>query len=555
MARGSLSGFIAGTVVSGAVAGVASVMTDVPGAGAPEATALEVPAGSEFDQSRDDTQAALPATQESPDANEVVKVEPPQPDDLSTIDTDATTSASLPETGDTEVALNAPAAGDSAAGVQVDSDSPVLPAPQANAPQAPASEDELSISTEPAQPALPDVAEEETAFTAPSAPEPAEDEQAVVEEESQDRSAATAEVTEPETPTTEADTQDQTAVAEPEAPTSDTQSETAQAGEDQAAVQVQDDVVEPRLPVIEIPDAAPEAEVTPSAPAEPQDEQVAVLPETNVPTSTIDDIAPNVTTDRLPSVSTAPEAAEDGEAEAVEDVVVLTPVPDGETQPPIQRFAAEFENPDNKPLMSIVLIDKGDSPIGLEALKSFPYPLNFAVDTSWPGAGDAMQKYREAGFEVLALIDLPEGQAATDTEVSMQTYLERVPQAVAVMEGDGSGLQAGREASEQLAQILRDTGHGAVLFPNGLNTAQKLIAREGVPSASVFRDFDAKGQNATVIRRFLDQAAFRAGQEGKGVIMVGRLRADTISALLLWGLQDRAGRVAVAPVSAVLTAE
>jgi hypothetical protein len=34
--------------------------------------------------------------------------------------------------------------------------------------------------------------------------------------------------------------------------------------------------------------------------------------------------------------------------------------------------------------------------------------------------------------------------------------------------------------------------------------------------------------------------------------MLGRLRAETISALLLWGLQDRAAQVALVPVSAVL---
>ncbi|MFC6759564.1 divergent polysaccharide deacetylase family protein [Sulfitobacter porphyrae] len=56
-----------------------------------------------------------------------------------------------------------------------------------------------------------------------------------------------------------------------------------------------------------------------------------------------------------------------------------------------------------------------------------------------------------------------------------------------------------------------------------------------------------------MIRRFLDQAAFKAGQEG-AVIMLG-LRPDTISALLLWGLQDRANSVALVPVSAVLTRE
>ena len=70
----------------------------------------------------------------------------------------------------------------------------------------------------------------------------------------------------------------------------------------------------------------------------------------------------------------------------------------------------------------------------------------------------------------------------------------------------------------------------------------------------MFRDFDSADQTPTVIRRFLDQAAFRADQEG-GVIMLGRVRPDTISALLLWGLQDRAERVALAPVSALLKSQ
>ena len=149
------------------------------------------------------------------------------------------------------------------------------------------------------------------------------------------------------------------------------------------------------------------------------------------------------------------------------------------------------------------------------------------------------------------MANLPEGASAVDAEVSMQTYLGAVPDSVAIMEGLDSGLQSGREASEQLALILKDSGHGLVLFSEGLDTARKLIAREGVPVASVFRDFDAEGQNAATIRRFLDQAAFKAGQED-GVVMVGRLRGETISALLLWGLQDRANSVALAPISAVL---
>jgi len=154
---------------------------------------------------------------------------------------------------------------------------------------------------------------------------------------------------------------------------------------------------------------------------------------------------------------------------------------------------------------------------------------------------------------VMTLMDLPQGATAADAEVSLSVVLANAPKAVAVMEGVGTGVQGSRETSDQITEALKSSGHGLVLQSKGLNTAQKLALREGVPTGLVFRDFDSAGQTASVIRRFLDQAAFRAGQEG-GVIMVGRLRPETISALLLWGLQDRAERVALAPISAVLMA-
>ena len=66
----------------------------------------------------------------------------------------------------------------------------------------------------------------------------------------------------------------------------------------------------------------------------------------------------------------------------------------------------------DKPLMSIVLIDDGSTPMGLEALEAFPYPITFAVDTAWQGAAEAMRRYRDDGFEVMALANLPAGAAA-----------------------------------------------------------------------------------------------------------------------------------------------
>ena len=462
MARGIFSGFIVGGVVSGAVLGAASLMSEVPGAAPPEATALDVPAGSEFDQSREDREAELPEAGETPEAAAVPQVTAPEPDDLSSLEGADTSPVAQPETGAAEGALPAPEAGDASSGVAVDSDSPVLPSPQSMAPEAPAGEEDLSISTDPAQPAQPEI--EGSAF-------PVEDDEAAPE-----------------------------------------------AGGD--------------APL-------PEAEDPPQAP-EPAEEEAATAQ------GTIGDMAEGVTTNRLPAVGQeTPEEAPEAEevAEPSQDL------------PPLEKFAGAFENPEGKPLMSIVLIDDGSSPIGFEALSSFPYPLSFAVDADWPGAAEAAARYRAAGFEVLAMADLPQGANAADAEVAMQAYLEAVPEAVAILEGTDTGLQSSREAAEQLAPILLESGHGVVMQPKGLNTAQKLLSREGVKAASVFRDFDAKGQEATVIRRFLDQAAFKAAQEDGGVIMLGRMQAETVSALLLWGLQDRASRVALAPVSAVLMGE
>ncbi len=217
----------------------------------------------------------------------------------------------------------------------------------------------------------------------------------------------------------------------------------------------------------------------------------------------------------------------------------------------ITQYAMDFHSAGNKPLMAIVLIDDVNNHIGPDALASFPYPLTYAIDTLNPNASARMKMFRDRGLEVMAMIDLPALSTATDVEMAMESHLHAIPQSVAVLEGSGEGLQGAREISTQVTEILKQSGHGLVMRPKGLNTAQKLASREGVPSVTVFRDFDGKGQNATVIRRFLDQAAFKARQEG-GVVMIGRLRPETVSALLLWGLQDRANEVELAPVSAVL---
>lgn len=296
-------------------------------------------------------------------------------------------------------------------------------------------------------------------------------------------------------------------------------------------------VSEPEAAAEETESAQDATDMTPSAEeGAPQEEAVLLKP-----AGALEDKFPQHKSNRLPTV--AGQNDDDTSEQA-------TATPDSLQAPrPVVSNAQAFANPTGKPVMTIVLLDVADTEVDLEVLVSFPYPLSIAISTLDPEIGAKTKRYRDKGFEVLAIIDLPAQAAAADVEVAMQAHLAVSDGFVGVMEGLGDGLQGSKTVSDQVSRVLLDSGHGLLMMPNGFNTAQKLAAKDGVPSATVFRDFDSKGQTAVVMRRFLDQAAFKASQDAS-VVMIGRLRPDTVAALLLWGLQDRAETVALAPVSA-----
>ena len=472
MARGFLSGAMMGTVVSVGVAGVASIMSKGPVApNVSDAAPTGVSANLNENQVGVDARTA--------DADLVQDgtntTSQPEPDDVSVVAEAGSDLSQKPVTGGTD-GLETPDVNTADGAVMVDGDAPVLPSPQAIAPEEPINEAELSISTDPSQPLAPQVPKEETAFE--------------------------------------------------------------------------------KIPLDLIPEEAV-VEVAPETTALPQPVEVAPVQPQQPDALSVDGES------TFPPVDTVEEELRPKIGRPAGSLVDRDDAPDEQLAdqvevlnlPPIDAFAVPFENADAKPLMSIVLIDAGadleGAAVGLPALRSFPAPITFAVDSSLPDAVARMNKYRGEGFEVLAMIDFPDGATAGDAEVTLDAVLSQMTEVVGVLEGVGNGMQASREAFDQATQILLSTGHGFVTQSKGLNTVAKLAEREGVPTSTVFRDFDSADQSPTVIRRFLGQASFRAAQEG-GVIMLGRLRADTISALLLWSLQDRAARVSMAPISAVL---
>lgn len=324
-------------------------------------------------------------------------------------------------------------------------------------------------------------------------------------------------------------------------------------------------VVETPLPVE--PEPAPEPEVAPEQPVVTETETetaaasqpvpeladvtvdtgIGTLPDTSVkqPVAAIGNKALNVRTNQLPTIG-------GGKDDSVAEVAT-GPETDVDA-PAIERFAIAFENPEGRPLMAILLlVDPGEVSDGA-TVAALPFPVSYVVDASSAGAGDEMRRYRAAGSEVVLLAPLPARASPVDVEVAFQSYLTSVPQAVAVMDSTDAAFQSGRQVATQVAEALAASGHGMITYSRGMNSAMQVAERENVPSAVVFREFDKNGQNASAIKRFLDQAAFRAGQQ-TGVILVGHNRPETITALLEWGLGNRASTVALAPVSAVLLAQ
>ncbi|MFC6583968.1 divergent polysaccharide deacetylase family protein [Sulfitobacter aestuariivivens] len=560
MARGFLSGILWGGLLGLIVVGVASALAPPPMLPVTPQVADVAPS---VDKAPETVVTVLPPTQESASVTAPTEATAPvqaPASDTIVLDQEATRPPVAPETGGTEE-LETPTAASEESDMGVVAEAPVQPSPQSIAPLVPQAQDVPDITTAPANPPAP------------------------VDPEVADAPATTPEEVSPTPPTqtpiadagTQAEPEDAPA-AQSEVPLVAEQSAVTvapEAPEAPAAEPLQDTQIAALSPAPDVQPLDPPSVVTPSTEQPPQPDTTApapvpapvegpatdvaidsdggaVRPAIGQPTVPLTERNTSTVAIRRPSSTTLGQVDDGDTAEVVVEAPEETPA----DPRPVARYAQAFENPEGKPLMSIVLIDDGSSPVtgtaGIAALRSFPYPLSFAVDSTLRDAADRVATYRAEGFEVLAMIDLPAGAQPADAETTLGAVLPTLPEVVGVLEGTRGGLQSSRPVADQVTSILMQSGHGLLTQDRGLNTMPKLARKEGVPAEPVFRDFDSKGQSATVIRRFLDQAAFKAGQEG-AVVMLGRMRPDTISALLLWGLQDRAGKVALAPISAVLT--
>ena len=212
--------------------------------------------------------------------------------------------------------------------------------------------------------------------------------------------------------------------------------------------------------------------------------------------------------------------------------------------------ATAFTNPQNKPIFAILLMD--DGVIGLDQLAQFNVPLSVAINPDWPDAPARAERWRAAGFDVL--LQSPKLGDAFDfaaIDSLLQGHLLRVPQALGVVDVPQGGFQGNRRLSGQIAQGLGRAGAALVTFDGRINAAHEIALGASLPAAVVFRDIDAAHEDAEMITRYLERAAFKAAQMGQ-IVVAGRVSPQTLAALGQWLAGDWAGQLALAPISAVL---
>lgn len=570
--RGTIAGMVCGGLLCAIGLAGLSLVGEQPAGTMPPATPLtqapEVDAAAQADPAMADGDAASDASADDPSTPVGSQsIDEPQAPDLPDTETplvnpDApsldTPEASAPRTytdpldepqvASIEGAMTAPTAPETVA-FEADADDPVFPNPQSLAPQTPETEADLMVSTAPAQPAI--VVADDVMVAA----------DVVVAED----------VVVVET-TQEAPDQDAPGIV-----VADTEIEAAEPETDLADTDMADtdmaDTSDLQEDMADLGDAA-----TDSAPVEDEETFVVDLGADTGPATTPDatgfDGGADVTRDNV-LTSTIPATSgfqlQGGEntllgdrdsgvtvrrpstdvASIDENDAPATPEPSGATGNALADYSADAGDVGSKPLMSIVLIDDGSMSAAAAALAGLPFPVTIALDPATDGAADMMAAYRADGFEVAIVASLPEGAQPSDVEVTFESVFSTLRETVAVLDIGDSGLQVDRDVTEQAMDILATQGRGFVTASQGLNMASRAANQAGVPAAVVFRDLDGDGQDARVVRRFVDQAAFRARQES-GVVLVGRVRADTISALILWGSANEDDQVAVVPVSAVL---
>lgn len=530
--RGFIQGSLWALVVGGTGLSIASLVNEQPQfASGPPTPQLVAPELGAVEMAPEVSLSITP--QDTPVFAPAVPLEPAAEAAGTTPDV-ATESATLPETADLETAMEAPTEQPEPE-LSSEADTPIAASDGTVLPDASPAPEATPQEQTPVNSVVVEVTPQEDAGAAEDASEETADAPLIVIHDSPIEGTNDIVVTEdPDAVDAEADTE-----------ASDTIEATAPAQEEASGV-VADAVTDAPEPNVT---EAPADEPVQQEPEQPAEETTTAQPVVITPTVDDPEVVQSEEPAALPQTNTGVRVNRPTEATTEDDeTVVEEEAPDD--RPALERYAAVFENPDNLPVISVILLDEGavDGPDTVADLGFLPTVVVNALSAN---AEDTVAAYRAAGLEVAMQIALPSGSQPTDIEIAFQAAFDMMPE-TAMFFSNGTGVvQDNRNVTTQVMEILAADGRGFVTVQRGLGNAVRAAEQEGVAAATVLRDLDGVGEDQRAITRALDQAAFRARQSG-GAILMGRVTPETLGALRDWAATIDPETLLIAPVSAVL---
>ncbi|SFS12591.1 divergent polysaccharide deacetylase family protein [Yoonia litorea] len=301
----------------------------------------------------------------------------------------------------------------------------------------------------------------------------------------------------------------------------------------------------------EAPEALPEVDTAEAPVVAPAEAPATVTPEQDGTQAAASEetesapAAPSVRINRPGSEDTEEEAVAGIAAEVVEEPQIA------DDAPALVRHGAVFENPQNLPVMAILLVDRGEG-VGLASgLADLGFAPTVVVNALSANSATQMRDFRTAGAEVAMELALPQGARPEDVEVAFAAALELMPQSAMLYSSGNDVVQGDRQVTAQVMEVLSANGMGFVAKERGLGGAIRSAGQAGVPAVAIMRELGGNGMSANAMGRALDQAAFRARQSGDAVL-VADLNQQTLEALQAWVAENPDVGAVVGPVSAIL---
>ena len=105
----------------------------------------------------------------------------------------------------------------------------------------------------------------------------------------------------------------------------------------------------------------------------------------------------------------------------------------------------------------------------LEVLGSLPFPVTIAVPEQTNMHRALMQYYRDTGFEVALLLDLPDGSGGEKATETLKGALTIVSEATGILECRSDVLQNDQVVSYAVVDQSVASGHGLLVYQSGVS--------------------------------------------------------------------------------------